>query len=86
MVDNKPNKESNVGSFTVKSGLAQMLKGGVIMDVVSAEQAVVAEEAGAVAVMALERVPADIREHGGQIIDILPVGGCGNGLKYTGLG
>lgn len=65
MVDNKPNKESNVGSFTVKSGLAQMLKGGVIMDVVSAEQAVIAEEAGAVAVMALERVPADIREHGG---------------------
>ena len=65
MVDNKPNKESDVGSFTVKSGLAQMLKGGVIMDVVSAEQAVIAEEAGAVAVMALERVPADIREHGG---------------------
>ena len=65
MVDNEPNKESNVGSFTVKSGLAQMLKGGVIMDVVSAEQAVIAEEAGAVAVMALERVPADIREHGG---------------------
>jgi pyridoxal 5'-phosphate synthase pdxS subunit len=65
MVDNKPNKESNVGSFTVKSGLAQMLKGGVIMDVVSAEQAVIAEQAGAVAVMALERVPADIREHGG---------------------
>jgi pyridoxal 5'-phosphate synthase pdxS subunit len=54
-----------VGSFTVKSGLAQMLKGGVIMDVVTAEQAVIAEEAGAVAVMALERVPADIREHGG---------------------
>ncbi|MGD8261837.1 MAG: pyridoxal 5'-phosphate synthase lyase subunit PdxS [Desulfobacterales bacterium] len=55
----------SVGSFTVKSGLAQMLKGGVIMDVVSAEHALIAEEAGAVAVMALERVPADIREQGG---------------------
>ena len=54
-----------VGSFTVKSGLAQMLKGGVIMDVVSVEHAVIAEEAGAVAVMALERVPADIRKDGG---------------------
>jgi pyridoxal 5'-phosphate synthase pdxS subunit len=49
----------------VKSGLAQMLKGGVIMDVVSPEHAVIAEEAGAVAVMALERVPADIRVQGG---------------------
>jgi pyridoxal 5'-phosphate synthase pdxS subunit len=65
MGNNESNLETNVGSFTVKSGLAQMLKGGVIMDVVSAEQAVIAEEAGAVAVMALERVPADIREHGG---------------------
>ena len=54
-----------VGSFTVKSGLAQMLKGGVIIDVVSVEHAVIAEEAGAVAVMALERVPADIRKDGG---------------------
>lgn len=53
------------GTFRVKSGLAEMLKGGVIMDVVTAEQAKVAEEAGAVAVMALERVPADIREAGG---------------------
>jgi pyridoxal 5'-phosphate synthase pdxS subunit len=52
-------------SFAVKSGLAQMLKGGVIMDVVSADHAVIAEEAGAVAVMALERVPADIRVQGG---------------------
>jgi pyridoxal 5'-phosphate synthase pdxS subunit len=52
-------------SFKVKSGLAQMLKGGVIMDVVSTEHAVIAEEAGAVAVMALERVPADIRVQGG---------------------
>src|SRR5918994_1907255 len=53
------------GTFRVKSGMAQMLKGGVIMDVVNAEQARVAEEAGAVAVMALERVPADIRSQGG---------------------
>jgi pyridoxal 5'-phosphate synthase pdxS subunit len=49
----------------VKEGLARMLKGGVIMDVVNAEQARIAEEAGAVAVMALERVPADIRAQGG---------------------
>ncbi|MES2465539.1 MAG: pyridoxal 5'-phosphate synthase lyase subunit PdxS [Armatimonadota bacterium] len=48
-----------------KVGLAEMLKGGVIMDVINTEQAVIAEEAGAVAVMALERVPADIRKHGG---------------------
>jgi pyridoxal 5'-phosphate synthase pdxS subunit len=53
------------GTFRVKSGMAQMLKGGVIMDVVDAEQAKIAEEAGAVAVMALERVPADIRADGG---------------------
>lgn len=53
------------GTFKVKSGLAEMLKGGVIMDVVNAEQARIAEEAGAVAVMALERVPADIRAAGG---------------------
>ena len=53
------------GTFAVKSGLAQMLKGGVIMDVVNAKQARIAEEAGAVAVMALERVPADIRAEGG---------------------
>jgi len=53
------------GTFRVKSGMAQMLKGGVIMDVVNAEQATIAEEAGAVAVMALERVPADIRADGG---------------------
>src|ERR1051325_2544572 len=49
----------------VKSGLAEMLKGGVIMDVTDAEQARIAEDAGAVAVMALERVPADIRREGG---------------------
>lgn len=53
------------GSFAVKKGLAQMLKGGVIMDVVTADQARIAEDAGACAVMALERVPADIRAQGG---------------------
>ncbi len=57
--------EQQVATFKVKKGLAQMLKGGVIMDVVTAEHAKIAEEAGAVAVMALERVPADIRAHGG---------------------
>ncbi|KAF9354334.1 Pyridoxal 5'-phosphate synthase subunit snz1 [Mortierella sp. AD094] len=54
-----------VASFNVKAGLAQMLKGGVIMDVINVEQALIAEAAGAVAVMALERVPADIRKNGG---------------------
>jgi len=53
------------GTFKVKEGLAQMLKGGVIMDVTTKEQAIIAQEAGACAVMALERVPADIRAHGG---------------------
>ena len=53
------------GTSRVKRGLAEMLKGGVIMDVVTAEQARIAEDAGAVAVMALERVPADIRAQGG---------------------
>jgi len=53
------------GTFTVKRGLADMLRGGVIMDVVTADQAKMAEDAGAVAVMALERVPADIRAQGG---------------------
>lgn len=57
--------EQQVATFTVKKGLAQMLKGGVIMDVVTPEQARIAEDAGAVAVMALERVPADIRAQGG---------------------
>jgi pyridoxal 5'-phosphate synthase pdxS subunit len=55
----------DTGTFRVKAGLAQMLKGGVIMDVTNAEQARIAEEAGACAVMALERVPADIRAYGG---------------------
>jgi pyridoxal 5'-phosphate synthase pdxS subunit len=57
--------EKKVGSYKVKAGLAQMLKGGVIMDVVTVEHAKIAEDAGAVAVMALERVPADIRADGG---------------------
>ena len=56
---------AETGTFRVKSGLAQMLKGGVIMDVVTAEHAKIAEDAGAVAVMALERVPSDIRKAGG---------------------
>ena len=60
-----PNNEREHGTDRVKRGLAEMLKGGVIMDVVNAEQAKIAEEAGAVAVMALERVPADIRAVGG---------------------
>jgi len=58
-------KMRDEATFRVKAGLAEMLKGGVIMDVVNAEQAKIAEEAGAAAVMALERVPADIRKAGG---------------------
>ena len=57
--------QRETGTFTVKSGLAEMLKGGVIMDVTTADQAKIAEDAGACAVMALERVPADIRRDGG---------------------
>jgi pyridoxal 5'-phosphate synthase pdxS subunit len=57
--------ETQTGTVAVKRGLAQMLKGGVIMDVVTPEHAKIAEDAGACAVMALERVPADIRAHGG---------------------
>ena len=56
---------SETGTMRVKSGLAEMLKGGVIMDVTTADQARIAEDAGACAVMALERVPADIRRDGG---------------------
>src|SRR3954449_10215823 len=56
---------AETGTMRVKSGLAEMLKGGVIMDVTTADQARIAEDAGAVAVMALERVPADIRRDGG---------------------
>ncbi len=67
MTNGKVNGNGQVekSTWTTKAGLAQMLKGGVIMDVVTPEQARIAEEAGAVAVMALERVPADIRKHGG---------------------
>ncbi|MGH2393223.1 MAG: pyridoxal 5'-phosphate synthase lyase subunit PdxS, partial [Candidatus Limnocylindria bacterium] len=57
----------DTGGLRVKRGLAEMLKGGVIMDVTNAEQAKIAEDAGAVAVMALERVPADIRAEGGVV-------------------
>jgi pyridoxal 5'-phosphate synthase pdxS subunit len=60
-------------SFRLKVGLAEMLKGGVIMDVVNAEQAIIAEKAGATAVMALERVPADIRKEGG-VARAAPIG------------
>ena len=60
-IETKP----DTGTWTVKSGLAQMLKGGVIMDVVTPDHAKIAENAGAVAVMALERVPSDIRKLGG---------------------
>src|SRR6478735_675717 len=57
--------ENKTGTLPLKTGLAEMLKGGVIMDVTTPEQARIAEDAGAVAVMALERVPADIRKEGG---------------------
>src|SRR5881394_924894 len=60
-----PTAPRATGTFRVKRGLAEMLKGGVIMDVVTPEQAKIAEDAGACAVMALERVPADIRRDGG---------------------
>ena len=53
------------GEFKLKTGLAEMLKGGVVMDVTNADQAKIAEDAGGVAVMALERVPSDIRAEGG---------------------
>ncbi len=77
--DNGRQDEILTGTFKVKVGLAEMLKGGVIMDVVNAEQAKIAEDAGACAVMALERVPADIRKQGGvarmsdpeMIVDIM---------------
>ena len=58
-------EEPKTGTPRLKTGLAEMLKGGVIMDVTDAEQARIAEDAGAVAVMALERVPSDIRKDGG---------------------
>jgi pyridoxal 5'-phosphate synthase pdxS subunit len=64
-LDQTPSAAPQLGTSRVKRGMAEMLKGGVIMDVVNAEQAKIAEDAGAVAVMALERVPADIRAQGG---------------------
>ena len=63
--DQSPSAAPQLGTSRVKRGMAEMLKGGVIMDVVTPEQAKIAEDAGAVAVMALERVPADIRAQGG---------------------
>ncbi len=65
MAVTEPTTQSSMGTARVKRGLAEMLEGGVIMDVVDAAQAKIAEDAGAVAVMALERVPADIRRDGG---------------------
>jgi len=65
MSNGNGNGNIQIGTNTVKMGLAQMLKGGVIMDVMNVEQAIIAEAAGAVAVMALERIPADIRRDGG---------------------
>jgi pyridoxal 5'-phosphate synthase pdxS subunit len=72
--------EKQQGTFAVKAGLAQMLKGGVIMDVTNAEEARIAEEAGAVAVMALERVPADIRRY-----NSLAMFDCLCGAKFAGV-
>src|SRR3972149_755531 len=63
--ETKENQDMEIGTLRLKVGLAEMLKGGVIMDVTNAEQAKIAEDAGAVAVMALERVPSDIRRDGG---------------------
>ena len=65
MAEHTPETPIEHGTSRVKRGMAEMLKGGVIMDVVTADQAKIAEDAGAVAVMALERVPADIRAQGG---------------------
>src|SRR5512141_420215 len=65
MADQTSPTSRSTGTYAVKRGLAEMLKGGVIMDVVNADQAKIAEDAGATAVMALERVPADIRRDGG---------------------
>ena len=75
-------------TWATKKGLAQMLKGGVIMDVVTPEQARIAEDAGAVAVMALERVPADIRAAGGvaRMSDPAMVEGIMNAVTHPGDG
>lgn len=83
MSGEKEGVEPQTGTFVVKAGLAQMLKGGIIMDVINAEQARIAEEAGACAVMALEKVPADIRKDGGVArmadpkVRVQVKGGCG---------
>ena len=69
MDTNGSGSPAQTGTARVKRGMAEMLKGGVIMDVVTPEQARIAEGAGAVAVMALERVPADIRAQGGVAAD-----------------
>src|ERR1700752_2673697 len=73
----------STGTFAVKRGLAEMLKGGVIMDVVNADQAKIAEDAGACAVMALERVPADIRRDGGvaRMADATKIEGIQQGVS-----
>jgi len=63
--DNSQRANADKDDFTVKVGLAEMLKGGAIMDVTTVEQAKIAEDAGAIAVMALERIPSDIRRDGG---------------------
>ncbi|XP_064935034.1 uncharacterized protein LOC135587478 [Musa acuminata AAA Group] len=76
----EPKKSS---TFSVKVGLAQMLRGGVIMDVVTPEQARVVEEAGACAVMALERVPADIRAQGGVIPWAVPSSARNSGSEWA---
>jgi len=65
MADNNGSRNGDFTSLRLKTGLAEMLKGGVIMDVTDSKQAEIAERAGAVAVMALERVPAQIRAEGG---------------------
>lgn len=65
MPETSDNHETLIGSTKVKTGFAEMFKGGVIMDVMNVEQAKIAEDAGATSVMALERIPADIRAHGG---------------------
>ena len=65
MGQNTTSSDSQIGTVRVKRGRADMLRGGVIMDVVTPDEAKIAEDAGAVAVMALERVPADIRRDGG---------------------
>ena len=78
MADSTSESNSQVGTVRVKRGLADMLRGGVIMDVVTPAEAKIAEDAGAVAVMALERVPADIRKQHLErnLTPDLPVGGA----------